>query len=107
MIRVYDHFLSNSQNIKSGNYNAGFENISILEIAEKIKQKVSTEIVITDSNDPRSYRQNSDKLISTGFDQQYSVDYAIEEIITAFEKGLIQDKDEFYTVKTMKKLSLS
>ena len=40
MIRVYKHFLNNL-NIQSGFYNAGFENISILEIAKKVQSKVS------------------------------------------------------------------
>ncbi len=107
MIRVYDYFINHSESIEEGNYNAGFENISILDIASKIKEKIPCEIITSESNDPRSYRQNSDKLISTGFEKQYSVDIAIDEIINHHEKGLLKEKDEFYTVKTMKKLDLS
>ena len=40
MIGVYSHFLEHQSDIESGNYNAGFENISILEIAEMIVKKV-------------------------------------------------------------------
>ena len=39
MIRVYDHFLRNFE-IQSGFFNAGFENISILDIAKLIKSKL-------------------------------------------------------------------
>jgi len=106
MIRVYAHFLENKNIIDSGNFNAGFENISILEIAEMISSLIPSEIAVTESNDPRSYRQNSDKLLSTGFKNEYAVRDAIKEITEKFESGKIKDKDEFYTVKTMKKLNL-
>ena len=98
MIRVYSHFIENEPNIQSGNYNAGFENISIMDIAKMVATKISAEIVVTESNDPRSYRLNSDKLLSTGFEKKFSVNDSIEELISLFNKGKIQDKDEFYTV---------
>ena len=106
MIRVYNHFLENRDDIESGNYNAGFENISILEIAEMVASKVSAEIVVTKSNDPRSYRLNSDKLLSLGFERRFSVSRAIDDICGMFKQGKIKDKDEFYTVKMMRKLNL-
>jgi nucleoside-diphosphate-sugar epimerase len=79
MVNVYRHFLAHPE-LPSGAYNAGFENISILDIAERVQKRVPAEIVVTESNDPRSYRQNSDKLRATGFEPQYSVDDAIEAI---------------------------
>ena len=85
-----------------GIFNAGFENISILDLGKKIQNKIDCEIEIIESNDPRSYRQCSDKLIETGFEQRFNVDYAIDEISKAFyNKGLIDD-DSCYTVKWMK-----
>ncbi len=107
MVNVYDHFLTNPH-IKSGCYNAGFENISILEIAEMIKKKMQgTKITITASNDPRSYRQNSDKLLQTGFKQKYSVENAIDDIIQIFEDGKLDEGDNCFTVKWMKHLNLN
>ena len=44
MIRVYEHILVND--IDQGIYNAGFENISILDLGNKIKNKVDCEIKI-------------------------------------------------------------
>jgi nucleoside-diphosphate-sugar epimerase len=105
MVRVYQHFVNNS-NIESGCYNAGFENISILQIAEMVKSKLGAEIIVSESNDPRSYRQNSDKLLNTGFKQAYGVDYAINEIIDAFKNGILEESDSCYTVKWMKNLNL-
>ena len=107
MIRVYDHFIQNGDDIDSGNYNAGFENISILDIAEMVASKISAEIIISESNDPRSYRQNSDKLIATGFANKFGVENAVDEIIKRFEEGELVERDECYTVRTMKKLNLA
>jgi nucleoside-diphosphate-sugar epimerase len=106
MVRVYQHFLNKPES-PSGCYNAGFENISIIEIAERVKEKVPAEIVVTESNDPRSYRQNSDKLQSTGFSQKYCISDAIEEIIDKYSSGDLVDQDQCYTVRWMKHLKLS
>ena len=89
----------------TGIYNAGFENISILDIAKKVVQLVPAEIVVTASNDPRSYRLSSDKLLGTGFKPGYTVQYAITEIISAFNSGNIRDQDVCYNVRTMKKIN--
>ena len=105
MVRVYQHFVNNSV-IESGCYNAGFENISILDIAEMVKNKLGAEIIISESNDPRSYRQNSEKLLNTGFEQMYGVEDAINEIIEEYKKGNLIESDECYTVKWMKHLNL-
>ncbi len=106
MVNVYKHFLNN-KDIPSGCYNAGFENISILEIAERVTEFIKAEIVITDSNDPRSYRQDSTKLLETGFKPRYTISDAIEEIKNKFNDGIIKEKEENYTVKWMKKIGLS
>jgi len=100
MIGVYEHILSND--IDQGIYNAGFENISILDLGNKIKNKVNCEIKIIESNDPRSYRQCSDKLIETGFKQKFNIDNAIDEISDAFYNKNLIDDDSCYTVKWMK-----
>ena len=43
---IYIHFLENSHSIDTGFYNAGFENVSILEIANLIKEKLNCKIDI-------------------------------------------------------------
>src|SRR5690606_34197093 len=45
-----------------GIYNAGFENLSIMEIGERVTRHVPARIIVTETNDPRSSRVNSDKL---------------------------------------------
>src|SRR6266849_7916438 len=39
-----------------GIYNAGFENISIMQIAERVLEHAPAQITVSASNDPRSYR---------------------------------------------------
>ena len=105
MVRVYQHFLS-KRNISSGYYNAGFENISILDIAKAVVSKVPAEIIVTESNDPRSYRQSSEKLIQTGFEQRYGINEAIDDVVAKFKSGKITDSSLNYTVERMKELNL-
>ena len=103
MVRVYKHFL-NKSDIESGFYNAGFENISIIDIAKKVQEKIPSEIIVTSSNDPRSYRQNSDKLLKTGFRQKFNISDAIDEIIQKFNSGVLTDLDIYYNLRVMKKI---
>lgn len=96
---VYRHLLEG--NAPVGIYNAGFENISILSMAEEIASRTGAEIVVTESNDPRSYRQSSKKLLATGFVPSKGVFEAIRELVEAFEAGQLEDRDEWHTVKSM------
>ena len=98
---IFIHFL-NLKEKAIGIYNAGFENISILDIAKKVAEYVPAEIIVTESKDPRSYRLNSDKLLGTGFKPQYQVIDAIKEIIQAYRAGKLKDEDKYYNIKTMK-----
>lgn len=100
---VFLHFLNLGEKA-TGIYNAGFENMSIMEIARKIAEKIPAEIKVTESNDPRSYRLNSDKLINTGYQQKNSVDDAINEIIEAYNSKELTNQDNFYRVKWMKQM---
>jgi nucleoside-diphosphate-sugar epimerase len=99
---LYIYMLENPDKT-SGVYNAGFENISILDIAKMVQAKIHCEIEITPSNDPRCYRINSDKLLTTGFKPSKNVETAIEEIIAAHEAGKLTNEDRFYNLKWMQK----
>ncbi len=98
---AYIFLLDNPQH--TGIYNAGFENISILDIAERVARQVEAEIVVTESNDPRSYRVNSDKLLATGFRPKKTVDDAIGEIIQKYKSGELKDEERHYNLKWMEK----
>jgi len=84
-----------------GVFNAGFENISILEIAQMVAEQAPAEIVVTPSNDPRSYRINSDRLLATGFRPKKTVKDAINELVGLHGQGVLSDEDQFHNLRWM------
>ncbi len=87
----------------TGIYNAGFENISILDIANMVAKHVKADVIVTPSNDPRSYRVNSDRLLATGFRPKKTVEDAIKEIIGMYSQGQLKNEDRWYNLKWMEK----
>jgi nucleoside-diphosphate-sugar epimerase len=96
---VYLHMLKHPE--LTGIFNAGFENISIIDIAKLITKYIPVEIEVTKSNDPRSYKINSDKLTSTGFSPKKKVEDAIKEIIDAYNSGSLKDEKICYNLQWM------
>ena len=85
-----------------GVYNAAFENLTVLEIAERVASQVSAEVhVRPDDADPRSYRLCSDRLCSTGFRPKKNVAAAIGELAQAFKDGTLVDRPDWHTVRWM------
>jgi nucleoside-diphosphate-sugar epimerase len=99
--RLYVFLLENPK--VTGVFNAGFENMSILDIARAVTRHVPAEVVVTPSNDPRSYRLNSDKLLATGFRPEKTVEDAISEIVAAYKAGKIKDADHFHNLRWMQR----
>lgn len=100
LVEVYQHLIFNDVN--PGVYNAGFENISIHEIALRVKEILPCEIIKTPSNDPRSYRLSSKKLLDSGFVPKHSVADAMQELSEAYKLGELLDEPRFHNVKWMK-----
>jgi nucleoside-diphosphate-sugar epimerase len=86
----------------AGIYNAGFENLTVLEIAERIAARVAAEIRILPSNDPRSYRVCSDRLLAAGFAPRKSVAIAIDELVADYRAGRLRDEPAAHNVTWMK-----
>jgi nucleoside-diphosphate-sugar epimerase len=101
---LYIYLLKNPQ--VQGVFNAGFENLSILEIAERVASKLNCNISLETNNDPRSYRLDSTKLLGTGFVPKKTVDCAISELITAYRSGLLFDKISNHNLAWMKEKNL-
>lgn len=87
----------------TGIYNAGFENISIMEIAERVVEHAPAKITVTESNDPRSYRVNSDRLLKAGFRPKKTVNDAIKELAHKFRAGELKDDERFHNLKWMQR----
>jgi nucleoside-diphosphate-sugar epimerase len=86
----------------AGVYNAGFENLKVREIAERISAVVPAEITVLPSNDPRSYSVCSDRLLSTGFAPKRDVATAIRDVVAAYRDGRLTDEPSAYNVNWMK-----
>ena len=75
-----------------------------MDIAQRVVARVPAEIDVSPSNDPRSYRLSSGRLLATGFAPQCSVDDGIAEVIGAYENGVLPPEDDCYNLRVMKKL---
>ena len=97
-------------------FNAGFMNMSIMEIAQIAKrvvqelfpEKSDIPIVTTPTDDIRSYHVNSDKIKrELGFEAKRSVEDAIRDLCAAFKQGKLPNsmQDTFYfNVRRLKEL---
>lgn len=106
LIGVYHHFLDHGDRLQ-GIFNAGFEDLTIHEIAARVVRHVPADIIVTPSNDPRSYRLSSKKLLATGFVPKHDVERAIAEIVSAYTAGDLRDDDNCYNIKTMRRLAVA
>ena len=86
-----------------GIYNAGFENISILNIAKKISKKIDCKIKILKKNiDIRSYRVDSSKLLKTGFKPKKKVEDAIDELNYLYKNKKLINNKSFFSINWLK-----
>ena len=105
------------QKIQNQIFNVGYQNMSILEIANLVKnvvekmfpEKKPIEINKTHSDDNRSYHINSDKIKNElGFIAKNSIEDAITELCTSFKNGLIPNSftdDIYFNVERLKKIN--
>ena len=101
---LYIFFLKKSKKF-CGIYNAGFENLSVLNIAKKVQKEIPCKIKVIKKNfDPRSYRLDSSKLLKIGFKPKYGIINAIKEIKLKFNKKQIKNNPKFYSILWLKKL---
>ena len=89
--------------IKPGIYNIGFENLSIIDIAKKIKKKINSKIIIKPILDIRSYRLDSSKILKTGFRPKFNVDDAIDELLEKFKEKKFTSKDINFNILYLSK----
>ena len=86
-----------------GIFNAGFENLTNRELAERIASSTNAEIVTTKSDDNRSYRLCSDKILQAGFEPQFSVADAVKDLTNAYSSGVLQDGPETRSVEWLRR----
>ena len=101
---LYLFLLDNPQH--RGVFNAGFENLSIREIADMVCDVAEAEIAVSPSNDPRSYRVNSDRLLATGFQPKKTVRDAVTELAGLHAQGILRSEDMWHNLKWMQRMAV-
>jgi nucleoside-diphosphate-sugar epimerase len=113
MVSCYVHILQSDPNlIHKQIFNVAGENLTVLEIANKVRQELLQipSIEILPVVDPRSYRVSGSKIAKTlGFVPTFSVDDAIRDLIAAYKANKFSDVDktEYYNIKRMQELLAS
>lgn len=107
------------QKIAGKTYNVGYENYTILELAELVRRVISKrvpgrkqlEIEIKPSADQRSYHISSEKIKKElGFTPKHTIEQAVEDLVEAFQAGKIPNSmtgDRYYNLKMMKKFQFA
>jgi nucleoside-diphosphate-sugar epimerase len=94
-------------------YNAGYENHSVRNIAETVKNTVGDDVklITSHSDDNRSYHVSSKKIqYELGFEAKFTIQNAVEDLCIAFDKGLLPnslDDEMYFNIKRMNSLELN
>ncbi len=93
-------------------FNAGYENHSLRELAEKVRAIVNPalEIAVRPTNDQRSYHISSKKIAAElGFVPRHTIEEAVRNLKDAFDRGLLPDplrNPMYFNIKRMKEIKL-
>jgi len=93
-------------------FNAGYENQTVLELAETVQNVVGDDVklVATPTDDNRSYHISSKKIKDKlGFVAKHTIKEAVEELRRAFEDGLLPNSlqdERYFNIKRMKSVNL-
>ena len=103
LLDLYQFFLKKNRKF-NGIFNAGFENLKIIEIAKKVKKIIPAEIKIFKNNiDIRDYRLDSSKLLSLGFKPKKNVEDAIREIKEHYGKNINKVDKSCFSIEWLSK----
>ena len=100
------------QAIDGNVFNAGYQNQTVIEIAETVRRRVGEDVEITTvpTDDHRSYHISSAKIQrELGFVPKHSIEDAAGDLVTAFSVGKVPDPMtdiRYYNIKTMQALNL-
>ncbi len=113
MVRSYVLMLEARKDDISGEvYNVGYDNLSIEDIATKVKNIIGEDVKLktTPTDDNRSYHISSTKIQKQlDFLPMFGVEDAIRDLKLAFEKKLLPNSltdDVYFNIKRMEKIKL-
>jgi len=90
---VSEYFVKALDGDVSGTYNIGGNNYRIIEVAELLRKKLGCKVVIEkEQKDPRNYAVDSTLAKETFGNRNFiEIDWAVDEIKTAYSRGIIKD----------------
>ena len=101
MISVYHFFIKKNL---TGTFNVGFENERVIDIAKKISKKIKkTDINRSKSNDKRSYRLDSSKLLRKGYKKVSNISNEIDKLQKYYFSKNFKFSDNMIRIKYLKK----
>ena len=113
MVQAYVALLeAPTEKIAGQLFNAGYENQSVTELAETVRSVIGQDVrlTVTPTNDNRSYHISSEKIRQElGFVARHSIREAAEDLVKAFERGLLPDSltnERYFNIKRMQNLQL-
>ena len=84
MVRSYEFFINKNL---TGCFNLGFENKTVKQIALDVRKIIPCDVSFLKSNDNRSYRINSDKILRAGFRPEFNSADAIYDLKNIFDNN--------------------
>ena len=104
LLDIYLMFLSTNKKY-NGIFNAGFENLSILQIAKVVNRNINSKIkIIKNIKDVRSYRVDSSKILKLGFKPKKNIKKAIIELKNKYMgQNLSKLSPKFFSIDWLKK----
>ena len=113
MVEIYVVLLNApKQKIAGEIFNGGYENHSVLQLAETVRDVIGEDVVLktTPTDDNRSYHVSSKKIEHIlGFKASHTIKDAVSDIKNAFEKGLLPnslDDEMYFNIKRMQSINL-
>ena len=113
MAEAYIKLIKADKNLIAGEiFNAGYENQSVLELAETVKNEIGADVKlkIVPTDDDRSYHISSEKIKDKiGFETSFTIKDAVLDLKRAFEDKLLTDtlnNEMYYNIKRMQSLGI-
>ena len=93
-------------------FNAGYENHTVMQLAEMVKNVVGDDLAINvePMDDPRSYKVSSEKIkTQLGFTPTHSIEDAVFDLVAAMKDGRLtntMDDPRYFNIKLMRDTDL-
>jgi len=113
MVGLYLNLLGQPDDKIDGQiFNAGYENHTVMEIAEMVREALGrpVDIVVEPTDDDRSYHVSSAKMRrALGFEPAHTIADAVRDLKAAFDNGRVSDplgNPIYFNIKQMQRANL-